>query len=255
MRELTVYEDFQGPWLVWEHPVEGAEYVLGGDTALSQTRSADQCAAFIGRRVKGRGLVQVAEFADWVEPYTFGEIIAAWGAKYNNAVINVERNMGHGTLMAVESCGYPRERLYIPPQQASVMGGLEARVWLHTTAAVKKFLVDTAVDYLQRGTLVLRSEALISEMDKVGKDERNIPILGGCDRTVAMLEALIVDATTSAVMTEIVDNRSKLAQIPPHVDRELWKKHLGIQDEEASDAAAFDDVPEFEDSPFGSSGL
>lgn len=256
-RELAVFEDIQGPWTVWEQPIEGADYVLGGDTAQGQKdaqgreHQGDQCTAFIGRRVKGRGVIQVAEFADWIDPYTFGEIVASWGARYNNAILNVERNQGLGTLLAVESCGYPRERLYVPTQQASVMGGIEARVWLYTTQQIKKLLVDTAWDYMQRGMLTLRSALLVAEMDKVSKDEKNIPVLGGKDRTVAMLEAVYVDATTSAVLVEIVDKQARLSQIPQHVDRELWKKHLGIQEEDPSGPEGWGDVPEFEDSPVG----
>lgn len=248
MRECRWDPSPSGPWIRWEAPAPGAHYIIGADVALGQSDGSDLCAAVVLRRGEGHTLVQVAEFADRVEPFTFGEILAAAGMRWNGALVNVERNMGLGVLTAMRQADYPDHLFYVPPTAGTLAGETERKFWLQTTATSKKFILDTLLDYMARKTLWLRSMALHEEVNKVTKDERNAPILNGRDRTVALLMAVYADATTPLVLAE--EERPKVKRPPYGVDPYLWKKAHGVEEPE-EESQPLEDGPEFEDSPGG----
>jgi len=218
--------------------------VFGGDVALGGTDSSDLCSGVILRRGAGHTLVQVAEYADRVEPYTFGELAAVACLRYNEALVNIERNMGLGALTAMQHCEYPEHMLYVPPVAGSLSGNVERRYWLQTTATSKKFILDTLCDYMARKALWLRSKTLLEELAKLVKDERNAPVLNGKDRSVALLMAVYADSTTPLAMAD--EPRPAQKRPPYGVDPYLWKK-ANLPEDEQQEAQPFDEPPEFDD--------
>lgn len=258
IRKLILHEAVRGPLRIWEMPVPGAEYVIGGDVALGRSamevkKTADQCALVIGRRFPW-GLRQVGAYRDHIDVGHFGQLTAAVGFWFNTAWINLERNMVEGARVAMEHCGYPIERFYIPVDSMSVMNVSSQKFFFLTTKQTKKVLLDTLIDYGHNNRLEIADEELTSELSTIQKDERSLPLLNGKDISVACLMTVIADSTLPAPPPpdEHVPTRF---DIPWNVDAEIYRKLNGIPDPRHPSEEAMDELPEWEESQQALGGL
>lgn len=244
MRRLKTEIDSHGPIAIFEDPEPGASYVIGGDISLSRSADSDKCSACIAKRFPmHRGLHQVAEFWGNMSPYQFGELLALLGQRYNYALLNPERNLVEAVKAGITAAGYPDHCLFIAENRMSVYGRLEPIYFTQTTAKNKKFLVDTGLDYLQRGIWRTRSKPLLAEIGSVQKNEKNIPELGSMDRVMAWLMAVHADALTPPVQAVDADKKPPRV-VPMGVDPYFFKKHHGmLKDEDREEA----DIPDWED--------
>lgn len=254
-RRLLIGEDPRGHLAVWERPIPGASYVIGGDIALARTPGGktapdgDQCTACVLRRMpRRRGLVQAAEFAAIVPPFIFGEFLAALGFRYNLALLNPERNLIESVRAGLLSAGYPESRFFVESRTLSISGRSEPVYFTQTTASNKKFMVDTTTDYLARGKLTLRSKPLLEEVGSITKTEKNIPELNGRDRSVALFMGVLADSLSPEV-EETVPETTRASQQPPYgEDPVLWKKQRGIPlGPRAEHQAAAESLPEWDE--------
>lgn len=238
---------------VFERPVTGATYILGADVAQGATfgsanMEADESTVTILRR-QGMQVVQVLEAAYRCEIYVFGEIIAALGAWYNHAIVNVERNMAHAVVPALKSVGYPQERWYIPPIQASTVD-LESMQWFfHKNKATQLGLLHTLISYMdpEAPRVVINSKRCLDDIGSLQKDARGGIATTGKDFTIALSMAVIVDATTQFDV-ELLDELKKQESAPYGVDADMWNEKHGIKKFKKQEP---DEAPDWE----GSSGL
>ena len=153
----------RGEITVWERPREGAEYIIGADVAQGATfgtakRDADKSTICVLRR-DGMLVHHVAEAVYQTENFSFGQVIAALGQWYNNAWVNVERNLAHGVIAGLRVAQYPTERWYIPPISASTAESQAGSYFFHKNVSTQKVLLDTLLAYMDPHAprLVMRS--------------------------------------------------------------------------------------------------
>jgi hypothetical protein len=240
--------DGRGEICVWEPPREGAEYIIGADVAQGATfgtakRDADKSTICVLRR-DGMLVHQVVEAVYQVETFAFGQIIAALGRWYNNAWVNVERNMAHGPVAGLRAAGYPLERWYIPPIQASTQEAQAGNYFFHKNVATQKILLDTMLAYMdpQAPRLNMRSRPLLAELMSLQIDANGRVDTNGKDLTIALAMAIIVDATTEVDLDGTVAEPKKL-KAPWGVDPEMWNEKHGIKKHKPQE---HDEAPEWE---------
>ncbi len=248
VRKLVLTKVHRGSVRIWENPVVGAEYLIGGDVALGRgvedtKKTADQCSLVIARRFPW-GLRQVGSFRDHIDVGHFGQLTACLGFWFNSAWINLERNMVEGARVALEYVGYPIERFYIPPDYMSIMGAQQTRFFFNTSKQTKKLLIDTLIDYGHNNRLELADEDLVSELSTVQKDERSLPLLNGKDISVACLMTVIADSTLPAPV-QPEGEKPEHKMVPWNVDAARYRAINGIPD--PRHPAENDDLPEWED--------
>lgn len=214
-----------GDYRVWEDPQPDAHYILGADIALGhdigdKKPRSNQSTIAIYRRLPGL-LEQVAEGRTRCEPLQFGLIIAAWATRYNNAVINPERNIVDATLAGIRQAGYPTQFWYQPPITMSVVGAMSSKYFFHKGAASSQFLFSVMNDYLARGALIIRSEPLLSELALLQRDKSGRPVTSGKDLAIATMMAVIVDATTDFPLEPHQPDKQRPPMRDPGKDWEL----------------------------------
>lgn len=263
MRHIDLIEDARGRLLEWEEVQPGAEYVLGADVALSRDTWNKKVAKQYGTSgdrstivVLKRGtflLEQVFECQVRMDAGEFGDVVAAVGAYFNHALINVERNLADTAMRALRDAKYPTHRLYIAPASLSPTGATNGTFFMPKTASNGKTLLDALVDYIAQQKLILRSDALLAELRTVQKDNNGkLENTNGKDLAIALLMAVIVDATTDPpVFNEPPPPPAPKA--PWNVDRKEWQHLAGVEDGpkvsplDPPQWSAGEDVPDWSD--------
>ena len=219
---------------VKEKPVADGQYIIGSDVAEGATfgtakRAGDLSTVCILKR-EGMSLVQVAEGCYRTENFEVGLVIAALGRWYNSAWVNVERNMAHAIMPALKASGYPPERMYVPPIQASTMEQISGNFFFHKNHATQKVLLDTLVAYMdpQAPRLRLFSKRCLAELASLQMDANGRINTNGKDFTIALAMAVIVDATTEFDI-ELLAPAKKPPAAPWGVDKEQWDLKHGIK--------------------------
>lgn len=174
---------------VWEDPVPAGHYVLAADVAFGHDEHNDRsvCEIF---RAYADGLDQVAEFASASTPtHQFAWLIMAlcgWYAQAGNATVAqiIEINgPGEAVLREMENVrkAVTGGHLYLPAKEHGLKdifnnvrqflyrrsdsaGGVGRALHLVTTSQIKVALMERLRDEVHRGTLLLRSPALVDEM-------------------------------------------------------------------------------------------
>lgn len=248
MTTVQIRKLVNGELHVMELPRDGATYIIGADVAQGSTfgsakQEADQSTLTVLRK-EGLNLVQVAEAAYRNENYVFGQIIAAVGAWYNHAYVNVERNLAHGVIAGLRSSGYPQERWYVPPMQASTLDASSVQYFFHKNHGTQKVLIDTLISYMdpEAPRLRLFSKRCLSEIASLQSDASGHINTNGKDFTIALAMAVIVDATTEFDI-EVLEVEKKKTKAPFGVDEEQWNELHGIK---AVRPQQSDEVPDWE---------
>ena len=224
----------QGELLLVEKPLENASYIIGADVAEGATfgtakQSADLSTICILRR-DGMHLIQVAEAAYRCENYVFGQIIAALGRWFNNAHVNVERNLAHGVISGLKAAQYPQERWYLPPIQTSTQESVAGNWFFHKNHATQKILLDTLISYMdpEAPRLRLFSPRYVADLASLQSDASGRINTNGKDFVIALAMGVIVDATTEFDITDVV--KAKVIPVAPYgVDEQQWNEMHGVQ--------------------------
>lgn len=148
-----------GAWLVWEPPVPGHKYSLGGDPALGLNDS-DNSVICVLDVTTGR---QVAEFVDQMGPERFAVEMAAAGYWYNQGLLVPEINsIGYVLLKRlISNIMYPN--LFRWPKWDEVNRYTHKRGW-ETNTRTKQLAVSTMTTYLDNQMVAIASKELLDEM-------------------------------------------------------------------------------------------
>jgi hypothetical protein len=240
MRHIELIEDARGLLLEWEGVQPDTEYVLGADVALSRdTWNKQQLKAYGTQGDRSTIVVmkrstflleQVFEAQVRMDAGEFGDVVAAVGAYYNHAIINVERNLADTAMRALRDAKYPFHRLYVAPASLSPSGASNGTYFMPKTAANGKTLLDALVDYISQQKLVLRSNALLAELRTIQKDNNGkLENTNGKDLAIALLMAVIVDATTDPPQFK-EPPPPPAPKAPWNVDHKEWKVVAGVEE-------------------------
>lgn len=234
MKQIDLFDSPNGEFSVWEEPVPDAEYIIGADIAKGldireKTQRSDHSTFCILKRLPA-GLEQVAEGYIRCETSYFGLVLATFGFWYNTALLNPERNIAEGVTAGLMMADYPQDKWYQPPVSLSVVGAQQTKYFFAKTKASQGQLLTTTIDYCARGSLLLRSEPLLTELRGLQYvDNRNVNT-NGKDRSIALMMGVIADATTDPpVLVRRVDKRE--APPTPHgKDPATWKEMHGVKE-------------------------
>jgi hypothetical protein len=159
--------DHDGPMKVWEPPVVGGKYVIGGDVSEG-LEHGDFSSMHV---INARNGQTVCHWHGRIDPDLFGsDVIAPIGRWYNNALVGVESN-NHGlvTLKALQREKYtplymqrsPRYKKSVP---TDILG------W-RTTAVTKPVAIDELNRMLREGEVTLPCADTLAELRTFVRDD------------------------------------------------------------------------------------
>lgn len=160
----NMYEDPEGEFWVWNMPVRGKTYDIGGDVAEGMVDGDWSVAEVIERGTNE----QCAEYRDKVLPDDFGDILAFIGRFYNTAQVAPEVNAGGlSTIKRLREI-YPNIYLWrkddlIVPKFTGLMG------W-KTQYDSKQILVALTRGRIFRRETIIHSEVLWNELKFFARD-------------------------------------------------------------------------------------
>ena len=146
------FADLPNGLLVYDLPVPGVEYVLGGDPAEGNP-SSDDSAACVIEKISGR---QVAKLAGKFEPRVFAGQIAKVCKFYNNAPALIERNNhGHAVILECQNLG------------VRLLNGYDGKPgWLNNSKG-KVLLYDETAELLRTGSCVITDFRTYSQLASI----------------------------------------------------------------------------------------
>lgn len=158
----------EGMLLIWAHPVEGMDYVIGADVAEG-LEHGDYSSADV---LDETGM-QVAQVHGHLDVDVFGRVLNWLGRYYNKAFLGVERNNhGHAVLMRLKDLGYPRlfveERIEGRQEEQTAT----EKVGWHTNQITKPFIIDNLAVLIRDGESGIRSALTVQECNNYVVDER-----------------------------------------------------------------------------------
>lgn len=163
------FVDKETSFHIWEKPVEGKNYVIGGDVARGDNKDYSTL-----QILDADDLVQVGEYQGKIPPDKFADLIFKVAHDYNTAYVSVEmNNMGLATGLALRNqLKYPLDKLYhckaIKKMWAKnrdfgqvEMG--EEIPGFQTTTKTRPLLINSLIKNMNEGALTINSKRLLSE--------------------------------------------------------------------------------------------
>jgi len=151
-----------GNLTVWEAPIEGERYVVGGDVSEGLPKGDYSHLGVLKVTDLGRR-EQVAEWHGLVAPGDFGIRAAAVANVYNRALLGIERNNhGHAALFAAQRVAgyYPMYRHREFDQRGRSAQG---KLGFPTTTGTRLSLLDNLERHVKGGEHIVRSAKLCRE--------------------------------------------------------------------------------------------
>lgn len=155
-----------GQWLskadgclrVWEEPVPGRAYVIGGDVAEGLIHGDFSCADVV-EHLTGK---QVAQWHGKVDPDLYAHILYWLGVRYNTAWLAVEsNNHGISTLTELNKRRYPLLYVEMVPEPPNK---LRKRYGWKTSKATKPLCIDNLVSILREDRHGIQCAETFGEM-------------------------------------------------------------------------------------------
>lgn len=210
---------------VWEEPVPDAEYVMGIDPAYGRNDNKDRHSIEVYRCYADR-LVQVAEFATATpESYVACWVMAHLAGYYHNVILNLEiQGPGKTIMQEMKNLRQNMERGFILPgteKPQSMTQALSAARWylyhrpdspgngyvynFQTSINTKHPMMDQMRDAYVLERLVVVSEPLLNEMQRIVQDGSNIEAEGSAKDDRVMATALAIEAWVKWVRPGMIE--------------------------------------------------
>lgn len=181
---------------IWERPIEGEIYAIGGDPAEGLTRGDDSVYEVI-RCATGD---QVAEVQGKIPPKIFGELGATLSQYYNNALIAIENNKDGGANQFLYDAGC-RNIYFQRDVTARAYDKITDKLGYNMNLRTRPILVAQARSWMEDGSAIPRSQRLLSQFEifvhRLGRFEA---LPGGHDDLV-MAWLLAVEMTRVALIS------------------------------------------------------
>ena len=103
LSDIAFADDEQGFIRIYQEPVKGVPYVIGGDTA------GDGSDSFVAQVIDNRTGVQVAVLRHQFDEDLFARQVYCLGLYYNTALIGIETNFSTYPVMELERLRYPKQ--------------------------------------------------------------------------------------------------------------------------------------------------
>lgn len=168
--KYTLVEDYRGPLFLWEEPIPGHCYYIGGDAARG-IESGDFAAAVVWNGTTGH---QAARMSSKIAPEYMAFVLNLLGRWFNDAMINLELtgNLGLGCQRALrDTYQYPniygwkgKDDRRIQPTKRNVLG------W-ETTERTRALALQLYRESLRNGELVVKDKILVAQMSAASTEE------------------------------------------------------------------------------------
>ncbi len=211
-RKLTFIPrmDNRGALRVWQEPVFGHRYAIGGDTATGQDVNlklgqADPDFSYaVVLDVDSRE--QVASIRERMTPGEFAAYLCDVGEWYNWAMMAIESNgIGLSTIEQVMGFSYPVDRLYCMRRHPNEVGRppvLQEIGW-STSSSTKPLLISRVQEALRQRHVHIRDAIIIQElMTYVYLGANKSGGRPGCHDDGVIALGLAIIALESAIMVE-----------------------------------------------------
>lgn len=167
-RKGRLIQDADGLLSIWEHPIEGEDYVVGIDSSEG-VRGGDLAAACV---LKASSRALVAQAHGLVEPNHWGRLCCRIGWHYNEALLAFETApSAHGHSAAREAMRQGYVRLYTRVSQTKAVPELTDKLGWQTMKQEKERMVDAIREALDEGW-AMPSKALLRELQHLKYDDK-----------------------------------------------------------------------------------
>jgi len=161
---------YKAPLKIWQHPIPGREYVIGGDVAEGLVDGDFSVAEVIDTQT----METVARWRGHIDPDKFGEIIGALGTYYNYALVGVEvNNHGLTTIQKLRDTFYTN--LYKRDKMNTYDADFEeptSNLGWKTDVRTKRLMIDDLIRIIRERLNKDRDVVFVSEAFAFVRDER-----------------------------------------------------------------------------------
>ena len=199
---LSMYRDLL---TVWEVPVPGETYSIGGDVAEG-VEGGDYSNAFVLDSKDN----QVAVFHGHLDPDHFGKVLVELAIIYNQATLVPEiNNMGHTTLNAIKESEYLK--VYMRTVYDEIANKETEKMGWRTTSKNKMTMLGKLVSRYRDGEIRIRDVELLKEMSMLTRESDGNVNLTGKDRVVGA--CLAIEGRSQIYLPAIVHNPNKTKKL------------------------------------------
>lgn len=148
---------------VFQEPIEGESYVIGGDTSRGLESGDFASASVLRLSPPGEPMVHVASLHGRIEPDVFGFRLMELGYFYNTAFIGVEsNNHGISTLIAMRDGKYPG--MFYRRVVGKKKDKRTKEMGWHTDRRSKPLMMDELGRVIRKGDLHMMCAETLAEM-------------------------------------------------------------------------------------------
>lgn len=160
-------ENESGNIKVYERPMPGHPYVIGGDTA------GDGSDWFVGQVVDNSNGRQVAVYRVRTDEDLFARQMYCLGMWYNTALIGIESNFSTHPLRELERLGYPN--LYMREQEDRIGGGVMMALGFKTTSLTRPIIIAELKAIFRDHPEMIVDQTTLEEMLSFGRNAKGRP--------------------------------------------------------------------------------
>ena len=167
IKAFDLAENRRGRIHVWEHPVEGHEYIVavdpseGAESYVEESQAGDNTAIIVGDRTTGE---VVARVAGRIVPDQTALLAMALAYRYNMAVLAPENNAGFGTAIIEMGKDYAYPHFFLDRVTDNVMKTTTYKMGWNTNNKTRHEMFTTARADIRKGLWKIRDSMLLREM-------------------------------------------------------------------------------------------
>jgi hypothetical protein len=179
-------EDDKGYLEIWERPIPGRHYVIGGDTSEGKA-TGDYSAATVW---DAKTYKQVAKWHGHIDPDLFADELVSLGEHYNKALIAPEKN-NHGftTINKLKKLNYPN--VFQMERYDQSTDKTTKELGFLTNRKTKPLIIDHLAGLIRENLIQTYDKELISEcITYVREDDGGTNAQEGCHDDLVMASAI-----------------------------------------------------------------
>lgn len=184
--EDILWEDAKdGEIVMYQPPVDGVPYVIGGDTAGES--GGEWSDYFVGQVLDNTTGAQVARLRGRLDEDEYARQLYCLGMTYNRALIGVEINFSTHPVKELDRLDYPNQ--YVREMTDTYTGRLKKAYGWKTDPITRPDLIANLKEVARDHLELIRDEETLKEMLSFAKNERGRPeaLPGKHDDTVMAL--------------------------------------------------------------------
>jgi len=195
----------KGYLAIWEYPVTGHCYAIGGDVAEG-LETGDYCVLEVIDRNK---MEQVAEWRGHYDPDLLGVEAVKLAKYYNHAVIGVESN-NHGLTTNKAILREKYHRVYQQEVVDEINPDRTEKIGWRTDVKTRPLMLDEMEKALRDGIVTIRSETLINECFSFVRNAKGKPeAQAGCYDDTVMAMAIAIQMHQQMPMLGVISDAER----------------------------------------------